>query len=75
MVKGLGPNWDDGKENESYYGREFIGLGFKGFLAPIMENQLEKNKEHEMETGIMKDLGSRVWFSVWLRVSNLRLRI
>ena len=36
---------------------------------------MEKNKENEMDTGIMQDLGSRVWFSVWLRVSNLRLRI
>ena len=36
-----------------YYGFRVWSLGFKGLGFPIMENQMEKNMENEMETGII----------------------
>ena len=53
--------WDNGKENGIYY------LGFRGFnvdrlgrflhlgvpFTPIMENQMEKKMENEMDTGVI----------------------
>ena len=38
--------WDSGKENGSYY------RGFRVVYAPRMENQVEKNMQHEMETAL-----------------------
>ena len=38
----LGLYWHNGKSNGNYYS-----------IAPIMENQMEKKMENEMETGII----------------------
>ena len=40
---------DNGKETGNYY----LGLGLRVYHPPIMENQMEKKTENEMETGII----------------------
>ena len=47
---------DNGKENGNYYSiigmiLWVVGLGY--LLPPIMENQMEKKMENEMETGVV----------------------
>ena len=34
----------------------WFGLGFRGIFLPIIENEMEKNMENEMETGIIQVL-------------------
>ena len=52
---------DNGKENGNYYSisgviepSKIIGVIYWGYYIPIMENQMEKKMENEMETGIIR---------------------
>ena len=48
MEQKMGLYWDNGKDNGNYY--SILGLhSWVGDITPIMENQMEKNTEHEME--------------------------
>ena len=39
--------------------RRSIGVTYWGYIIPIMENQMEKNMENEMETGIIFQVAGR----------------
>ena len=36
-----------------------------GYSPPIMENQMEKKMENEMETGVIWVFGFRVYIYIW----------
>ena len=49
-IRDRGLHKDNGKENGTYH----VGSGYQG-LPPKMENQMQKNMKHRVETGAMWD--------------------
>ena len=51
----LGLYWDNGKENGNYYSilGVILGITENNMETTIMENQMEKNMENDMGTGII----------------------
>ena len=60
----MGLYWDNGKDNGNYY--SILGLySWVRDITPIMENQTEKNTEHEMEARVAQGLYGKFPSAIW----------